>query len=216
MSTARRIVAESERADRAVDSFSGQPERGSALAAIRPRHLATSRHMVIATCFAHASPTGGTPPGVPPCADLVQIGPGCRPRSPRPVASPRDPREAGSSPASRRYPCGNEGSMPTSRRRPPFPRRMTRAQRARSRSVSARSSASLIHSPARQRTTISARRRAPSALSPVARMTATISSTVRGSAGKRRPLFFWRAASVVAGHGHRRTLVAGCVEQPFG
>ena len=79
-------------------------------------------------------------------------------------------------------------SMPTSRRRPPLPSRTVRAPRARSRSVSARSSASLTRSPARQSTMMSARRRAPSALLLVARMTALISSTGGGSAGNRRPL----------------------------
>jgi hypothetical protein len=44
--------------------------------------------------------------------------------------------------------------------------------------------------PARQSTMISARRRAPSALLLVARMTAMISSTGGGSAGNRMPLFF--------------------------
>ena len=50
------------------------------------------------------------------------------------------------------------------------------------RSVSARASASPIRSPARDRITLSALWRAPSGPAPAARMTATISSTVGGSA----------------------------------
>jgi pyruvate dehydrogenase (quinone) len=57
------------------------------------------------------------------------------------------------------------------------------APRERSRSVSARSSASLIRSPERHSITIRAHSRAPSGPSPAARMTATISSIVGGSAG---------------------------------
>ncbi len=74
-------------------------------------------------------------------------------------------------------------SIPTSRRLPPFPRRTRTAPRALSRSLSLRSSASPIRSPARQSSTIRARRRCPSARSPAARINAMISSTVGGSAG---------------------------------
>ena len=72
---------------------------------------------------------------------------------------------------------------PTSRRRPPLPLRTTTAPQPGSRSVSARASASPIRNPARQRITISARSRAPSARSSAARITATISSIVGGQPG---------------------------------
>lgn len=55
--------------------------------------------------------------------------------------------------------------------------------------VSWSASASLIRSPARQSSTIGALRRWPSPRSPTVRMTATISSTVGGSAGYCSPLF---------------------------
>ena len=58
-------------------------------------------------------------------------------------------------------------SIPTSRRRPPLPRRTRTAPREASRSVSARSSASPIRSPARHKITISARSRAPSTCRPL-------------------------------------------------
>jgi hypothetical protein len=79
-------------------------------------------------------------------------------------------------------------SIPTSRRLPPFPRRTSTAPRERSRSLSWSEGASLIRSPARQSSTISARSRWPSARSLIVRMTATISSTVGGSAGYCSPL----------------------------
>ena len=60
--------------------------------------------------------------------------------------------------------------------------------RARSKSLSWSASASLIRSPARQRSTISARSRWPSGRSPTVRMTETISSIVGGSAGYCSPL----------------------------
>ena len=55
--------------------------------------------------------------------------------------------------------------------------------RVRSRSLSVRVSASLIRSPARHSTTITPRSLTPSGLSPAARMTVMISSTVGGSGG---------------------------------
>jgi hypothetical protein len=76
-----------------------------------------------------------------------------------------------------------QSSMPDSRRLPPFPRRMRRAPRSGSRSASARSRASLMRSPARHRTTIRPRSRAPWTPSPAWRITATISSTLGGSTG---------------------------------
>jgi hypothetical protein len=60
---------------------------------------------------------------------------------------------------------------------------------------------------------ISARRRVSSGPSPVARITATISSTVGGSAGKRSPLFFGGRAPVIAGHRRRRAAMTGGVQQ---
>jgi hypothetical protein len=91
-------------------------------------------------------------------------------------------------------------SIPTSRRLSPLPWRTSRAPRSGSRSVSLSASASLIRSPARHSATITPRSRTPSALSPAARITATISSTVGGSAGYRRPLLpgdtpWWRSMS---------------------
>src|SRR3954453_3253388 len=74
-------------------------------------------------------------------------------------------------------------SMPASRRRPPLPRRTSRAPRRWSRSDSLSASASWIRSPARHSTTIRPRSRHPWRPSPAARMTAAISSTVGGSAG---------------------------------
>ena len=57
-------------------------------------------------------------------------------------------------------------SIPTSRRLPPLPRRTRIAPRVLSRSVSWSASASLIRSPARHKSTISARRRCPCGRSP--------------------------------------------------
>ncbi len=57
------------------------------------------------------------------------------------------------------------------------------APRSRLRSLSFSASASLLRSPARQRSTITLRSRTPSGLSPAARMTAMISPTVGGSGG---------------------------------
>ena len=74
-------------------------------------------------------------------------------------------------------------SIPTSRRRPPFPARTSTAPRWRSRSVSASASASLIRSPARQSTMINPRSLIASGPSPAARITAMISSTGGGSGG---------------------------------
>ena len=54
--------------------------------------------------------------------------------------------------------------------------------------------------PARQASTINARSRLPSASSPTVRMTATISSTVGGSAGY-CAFVAWRSASLIARHG---------------
>ena len=93
-------------------------------------------------------------------------------------------------------------SIPTSRRRPPLPRRTSTAPRVASRSVSARSSASPIRRPDRHKITISARRRIPSALPPASRVTAMISSTVGGSAGI-PPTLVPRSATLVK-PGHRR------------
>ena len=76
--------------------------------------------------------------------------------------------------------CQPQRSIPTSRRRPPLPLRTRTPPRPGSRSVSARASASPIRNPARQRITISARSRAPSARSSAARITATSSSIVGG------------------------------------
>ena len=74
-------------------------------------------------------------------------------------------------------------SMPTSRRRSPFPCLAKIEPRRWSRSVSVSDSASWIRSPARQSATIRAVRRWPWRSSPAWRMTATISSMVGGSAG---------------------------------
>ena len=79
------------------------------------------------------------------------------------------------------------GSIPTWRRLPPLPRRARTLPRERSRSLSARVSASLMRRPARQRMTMSARVLRPCVVSPACRMTATISSMAGGSAAYRRP-----------------------------
>ncbi len=79
--------------------------------------------------------------------------------------------------------CQPQLSMPTSRRRPPLPRRTSSEPRRWSRSASVSASASWTRSPARQRTTIRPRSRRPCAPSPAARITAMISSTFGGSAG---------------------------------
>jgi len=57
--------------------------------------------------------------------------------------------------------CRPQTSKPTSRRRPPLPRRTKMLPRDASRSLSASDSASLIRRPARHSTTISARVRKP-------------------------------------------------------
>jgi hypothetical protein len=84
--------------------------------------------------------------------------------------------------------CHPQSSIPTSRRRPPLPRRTSSEPRRRSRSASRSESASSMRRPARHNTTTSPRSRRPCTPSPAIRMTATISSTVGGSAGYRRPL----------------------------
>jgi hypothetical protein len=78
-------------------------------------------------------------------------------------------------------------SIPTSRRLSPLPWRTSREPRSGSRSVSFSASASLIRRPARHNTTTIPRNRTPSGLSPATCITATISSTVGGSAGYRNP-----------------------------
>jgi hypothetical protein len=75
--------------------------------------------------------------------------------------------------------------MPTSRRRPSLPRRTRSAPRRASRSASLSASASWMRNAARQSTTISPRIRKPWDVVPAWRMTATICSTVGGSAGGR-------------------------------
>jgi hypothetical protein len=79
--------------------------------------------------------------------------------------------------------CQPQSSMPTSRRRPSLPRRTSSEPRRWSRSGSRSDSASSMRSPARHNTTTSPRNRRPCSPSPAARITATISSTVGGSAG---------------------------------
>jgi hypothetical protein len=73
--------------------------------------------------------------------------------------------------------------MPTSRRRPPLPKRTVSEPVLGLKSVSLSMIASLTRSPARQSTTITPRRRAAVDPWPASRITATISSTVGGSAG---------------------------------
>jgi hypothetical protein len=79
--------------------------------------------------------------------------------------------------------CQPQSSIPISRRRPPLPRRTRIEPRRRSRSASRSASASSMRRPARHNTTISPRSRRPCRPSPAMRITATISSTVGGSAG---------------------------------
>jgi hypothetical protein len=79
-------------------------------------------------------------------------------------------------------------SIPRSRRLPPLPRHTRIAPRIGPRSLSLRASASLMRRPARHSATISPCNLTASAASPAACITATISSTVGGSAGYRRPL----------------------------
>jgi hypothetical protein len=74
-------------------------------------------------------------------------------------------------------------SMPTSRLRPPLPRRTSSDPRRRSKSRSATASASWSHSPARHQTHDHRASLWPWHSSPVWRIAATISSTVGGSAG---------------------------------
>jgi hypothetical protein len=62
--------------------------------------------------------------------------------------------------------CQPQSSIPTSRRRPPFPRRTSSEPRRRSRSASRSESASSILSPARHHTTTSPRSRRPWTPSP--------------------------------------------------
>ena len=92
----------------------------------------------------------------------------------------------------------------------------SRAPRRWSRSDSLRASASWIRSPARHSTTIRPRSRQPWRPSPAVRMTATISSTVGGSAGVAVSLVAWRAAGVESRHRRRRSPTAGGVEQQLG
>jgi hypothetical protein len=79
--------------------------------------------------------------------------------------------------------CHPQSSIPTSRRRPPLPRRTSREPRRWSRSASVSAIASWTRNPARHRITIRPRSRRPWAPSPAARITAMISSTFGGSAG---------------------------------
>jgi hypothetical protein len=81
--------------------------------------------------------------------------------------------------------------MPISRRRPPLPWRTSSDPRRGSRPRSPSASASWTRSPARQSTTINARRRAPWRSSGARRITAMISSTV---CGIELPLVAGRAA----------------------
>jgi hypothetical protein len=103
--------------------------------------------------------------------------------------------------------CHPQSSIPTSRRRPPLPRRTSSEPRRRSRSASCSASASSIRRPARHNTATSPRRRRPCRLSPTICMTATISVTVGGSAGYRRPLLRGgrpaRKPGIVAGERRR-------------
>ena len=104
-----------------------------------------------------------------------------------------------------------QSSMPISRRRPPFPWRTSSDPRRASRSRSESASASWTRSPARQSTTTIARSRQPWRSSRAWRITATISSTVAGSAGY-KPLVARRPSRVVARHGRRRTMPTGGIE----
>ena len=88
----------------------------------------------------------------------------------------------------------DDRSTPTRPSRPPggdcpLPRRIRIEPRRGSRSDSISDKASWIRSPPRHSTTISARSRSPCLSAGVWRITATISSTVGGSAGYTRPLF---------------------------
>jgi hypothetical protein len=76
-----------------------------------------------------------------------------------------------------------QSSMPTSRRRPPLPRRTSSDPRRASRSASASASASQMRRPARQRTTIRPRNRRPWMPSPAWR-----SRAVRPEVGVREPV----------------------------
>ena len=107
-------------------------------------------------------------------------------------------------------------SMPTSRRRPPFPRRTGTAPRGRSRSDSLGASASWMRSPARQSTTISPRIRHPWRPSPAARMTATICSTARRIRRVAMPLVSWRTAGMESRQRRRRALATGGIKQSLG
>jgi hypothetical protein len=64
--------------------------------------------------------------------------------------------------------CHAQRSIPTSRRLPPLPRRISTVPRSASRSLSVNARASLIRSPARHSTMIRPRSRIPSASSPAA------------------------------------------------
>jgi hypothetical protein len=101
--------------------------------------------------------------------------------------------------------------MPISRRRPPFPWRTSSDPRRAARSRSESASASWTRSPARRSTTTIARSRQPWRSSRAWRITATISSTVAGSAGH-EALVTRRPSRVVARHGRRRTMPTGGIE----
>ena len=103
-------------------------------------------------------------------------------------------------------------SMPSSRRLPPLPLRTSSEPRLGSRSCSVSASASWMRKPPRQSTTISARRRHPWRCSPVRRMTATISSTVGGSAGSELAFITRRATGVIAQKGRGRAAPTGGIE----
>jgi integrase len=90
------------------------------------------------------------------------------------------------------------------------PRRIRIDPRRRSRSDSISDSASWMRSPPRHSTTISARSRSPCRSGEIRRMTATISSTVGGSAGYTCPLFLGACPALWPGiaAGERRLPVA--------
>ena len=116
---------------------------------------------------------GGEPPEL-----AAHRGPGPRRPPVRPsMMHNSGPTGSSARAASHGHSCSQpHSSMPTSRRRPPLPRRTSSEPRRWSRSCSASASTSCSRSPARHNTTIIARMRQPCRSLVVWRITATISS----------------------------------------
>ena len=106
-----------------------------------------------------------------------------------------------------------QSSMPTSRRRPPLPRRTSTAPRRASRSASASASASLIRKPARQSTAISPRSRRPCRSSPACAHDGDDLLDRRRIGRVAHALVAWRTPGVESGHRGRRSTAAGGIEQ---